>query len=65
LGRAWIHDEFSAIEMHDQTTAGEKRKALRKEALELVRLEDPHIWQMDKVKTTKKGIRSYGYWMAT
>jgi hypothetical protein len=91
--------------MH-KTTAGEKRKALKAEALELARdakaamkaaktlpdarekareleghadslkaeaealkgaarLEDLHIWRMDKVKTTKKGIRSYGYWMAS
>jgi hypothetical protein len=91
--------------MH-KTTAGEKRKALREEALELARgakaimkasktlpgakekarelegqadslkaeaealkeaarLEDLHIWRMEKVKTTKKGSRSYGYWMAS
>ena len=91
--------------MH-KTTAGEKRKALKAEALELARdarsamkaaktlpeargkartlegqadslkaeaealkgaarLEDLHIWQMEKVKTTKKGSRSYGYWMAS
>jgi hypothetical protein len=29
------------------------------------RLEDLHIWQMDKVKTTKKGRKTYGYWMAS
>ena len=91
--------------MH-KTTAGEKRKALKAEALELARdakaamkasktlqdarkkartlegqadslqaeaealkgaarLEDLHIWQMDKVKTTKKGRKTYGYWMAS
>jgi hypothetical protein len=91
--------------MH-KTTAGEKRKALREEALELARdarlamkaaktlteagekarelegqadslkaeaealkgaarLEDLHIWQMDKFKTTKKGKTTYGYWMAS
>ncbi len=88
------------------TDAGEKRKALKKEALELARdaeaarraaktlpkasqkarklqdeadkalaesealkdlarLEDLHLWQMEKVKTTKKGSRKYAYWMAT
>ena len=31
----------------------------------LARLEDLHVWQMEKVKTTKKGSRSYRYWMAT
>ena len=29
------------------------------------RLEDLHIWQMQKVKTTKKGKTTYGYWMAS
>ena len=91
--------------MH-KTTSGEKRKALKEEALELsrsakaamkavktlpeagkkartlegqadslqaeaealkgaARLEDLHIWQMDKVKTTKKGSQTYYYWMAS
>ena len=89
--------------MH-QTTSGEKRKALRKEALELAmqsraamkaaavlpqaglkarelqeeadrlraealkdraRLEDLSLWTMEKVKSSKKGSRTYYYWMAT
>jgi len=87
--------------MH-RTNAGEKRKALQREALELereartlqkvkemspaarvrqdeagrlkaeaealktlARLEDLHLWQMEKVKTTKRGSRRYTYWMAT
>ena len=91
--------------MH-KTASGEKRKALRKEALELAmqsmaamkaasvlpqagpkarelqeeaerlraeaedlkdrgRLEDLSIWTMDKAKSTKRGSRSYYYWMAT
>jgi hypothetical protein len=29
------------------------------------RIEDLHVWDMEKVKTTKKGSRSYHYWMAT
>ena len=29
------------------------------------RLEDLHLWQMEKSKTTKKGTRSYLYWMAS
>jgi len=90
--------------MH-KTEAGEKAKAMRKEAGELVRdartmmkaakalpdashkaralegqadelkaeaealkvaarLEDLHLWQMKKVKTTKQGNRTYHYWMA-
>ncbi len=96
--------KYNAIEllaMH-KTDAGEKRKALKKEALELVkevkalarvqqmspaakirqdeadrlkaeakslkgaaRLEDLHVWQMEKTKATKKGPRKYTYWMAT
>jgi hypothetical protein len=41
---------------------------LKAEADELnaaARLEDLHLWQMDKVKTTKKGKTTYGYWMAS
>ena len=30
----------------------------------VARLEDTNVWVMEKVKTTKKGIRSYRYWMA-
>jgi hypothetical protein len=29
------------------------------------RLEDLHVWEMEKVKTTKKGSRKYTYWMAS
>ena len=29
------------------------------------RLEDLHLWQMEKIRTTKKGTRSYFYWMAS
>jgi len=29
------------------------------------RLEDLHLWQMEKSKTTKKGTQSYLYWMAS
>ncbi|MDD5735871.1 MAG: hypothetical protein PHQ39_10450 [Methanothrix soehngenii] len=91
--------------MH-KTTAGEKRKVLKAEALELerdaraamkaaeilpdareearrmegranelegesrtlkgaARLEDLHLWQMEKAKTTKKGSKTYHYWMAS
>ncbi len=91
--------------MH-KTTAGEKRKALKTEALEqeryaktamkaakilpdarlkarelaghadelkaeaedlkgAARLEDLTLWQMEKTKTTKKGSKTYLYWMAS
>ena len=29
------------------------------------RLEDLNLWQMEKVKSTKKGSQSYFYWMAS
>lgn len=29
------------------------------------RLEDLSVWEMEKVKTTKKGSKTYGYWMAS
>ncbi|OPY56812.1 MAG: hypothetical protein A4E49_00156 [Methanosaeta sp. PtaU1.Bin112] len=36
------------------------------EAMEgAARLEDLHLWQMEKSKTTKKGTQSYLYWMAS
>jgi hypothetical protein len=87
--------------MH-KTTAGERRKALKGEAMDLerearalarikqmepavrsrqeaaerlkaeaealkgaARIEDLHVWELEKTKTTKKGNRSYRYWMAT
>lgn len=31
----------------------------------MARLEDLHIWQMEKEMTTKKGLRKYTYWMAS
>jgi hypothetical protein len=31
----------------------------------LARLEDLHLWHMEKVRTTKKGAKKYAYWMAT
>ena len=87
--------------MH-KTEAGEKRKSLKRTALELekevkalqniqqmrpaartkqdeadrlkaeaealkdkARLEDLHIWEMEKEKRTKKGTKTYTYWMAS
>lgn len=29
------------------------------------RLEDLHVWEMEKVKETKKGSKTYTYWMAS
>ena len=43
----------------------DKLKAEAEALKQAARLEDLHIWQMGKVKTTKKGKHSYGYWMAS
>jgi len=55
--------------------AGEKARKLKIQAdnlkteaetlKEAARLEDLTVWVMEKVKPTKKGNRSYHYWMAT
>ena len=55
--------------------AGPKARELQQEADRLwveaealkdrARLEDLSIWTMEKVKSNKKGNRSYYYWMAT
>ena len=87
--------------MH-KTEAGEKRKGLKRTALELekevkalqnihqmrpaartrqdeadrlkaeaetlkdkARLEDLHVWEMEKEKPTKKGAKTYTYWVAS
>jgi hypothetical protein len=45
----------------------EEADMARSEAVALrpvARLEDTNVWVMEKVKTTKKGSRSYRYWMA-
>jgi len=54
--------------------ASEKARELQEEADKalseavtlrpVARLEDLTVWQMEKTKTTKKGSRSYHYWMA-
>jgi hypothetical protein len=46
---------------------GEAEKALAEaEALKLLaRLEDLTVWEMDKVKQSRKGSRTYSYWMAS
>jgi len=44
---------------------GEAKKALAEaEALKLqARLEDLTVWQMEKVKQSRKGCKTYSYWM--
>jgi len=50
-----------------QRLQGEADVALAEaEALKLqARLEDLTVWQMGKVKMTKKGSKTYAYWMAS
>ena len=33
--------------------------------MDSARLEDLHIWEMKKEKDTKKGVKTYSYWMAS
>ena len=46
---------------------GEANAALAEaEALKLqARLEDLNVWQMEKVKQSRKGCKTYTYWMAS
>ena len=50
-----------------QRLQGEAEKALAEaQALKLqARLEDLTVWQMKKVKQSRKGSRTYSYWMAS
>lgn len=46
----------------------EEANRLKAEAESLkdaARLEDLQVWQMEKEKATKKGFRTYTYWMAS
>ena len=43
----------------------DRLKAEAEALKDTARLEDLHIWQMEKEKTTKKGPRTYTYWMAS
>ena len=53
---------------HKSHELQEEADRLRAEAEALkdqARLEDLTVWTLEKVKSTKKGSRSYHYWMAT
>lgn len=51
-----------ASELEDQ---GDEFRAEAEALKGDARLEDLTVWVMKKTKTTKKGSRSYGYWMAS
>jgi len=56
-----------AVRQEAQRLRGEAETALAEaEALKLqARLEDLTVWQMKKVKQSRKGSRTYSYWMAS
>jgi len=43
----------------------DRLKAKAEDLKGAARLEDLHLWQMEKTKSTKKGSQSYFYWMAS
>ena len=56
-----------AARQEAQRLQGEVEKALAEaQALKLqARLEDLTVWQMKKVKQSRKGSKTYSYWMAS
>jgi hypothetical protein len=56
-----------AARQEAQRLQGEAEKALAEaEALKLeARLEDLTVWEMEKVKQSRKGPKTYTYWMAS
>jgi hypothetical protein len=56
-----------AARLEAQRLQGEAEKALAEaEALKLqARLEDLTVWEMKKVKQSRKGSKTYSYWMAS
>jgi len=57
----------SSARLEAQRLQGDAEKALvETETLKLqARLEDLTVWQMEKVKRSRKGSRTYSYWMAS
>lgn len=62
--RAKIDAEIEQLEA--QLEAQERAEKKGSEALkETARLEDLTLWQMEKTKSTKKGSKTYLYWMVS
>jgi len=61
---AGILPEASHVALELQKEA-DRLKAEAESLKEQARLEDLSIWTLEKVNSTKKGGRSYHYWMAT
>jgi len=51
-----------ALEM---VSRADELKAEAEDLKGAARLEDLNLWQMEKAKTTKKGSKTYLYWMAS
>ena len=63
-----LYKFFYSIIMDEGPRAGRPCYELKAEAEALkgaARLEDLHLWQMEKTKSTNKGRQSYFYWMAS
>ena len=65
LQKAAAHAPSARLEA--QRLQGEAEKALAEaQALKYqARLEDLTVWQMEKVKQSRKGSKTYSYWMAS
>jgi hypothetical protein len=50
---------------HEMEGKAETLKAEAEALKGAARLEDLSVWVLEKVKTTKKGNKTYGYWMAS
>ncbi len=53
------------IEARKLEQQADERKAESGRLVGAARLEDINLWLMEKEKTTKKGIKTYLYWMAS
>jgi len=53
------------IEARKLEQQADERKAESGRLVGAARLEDINLWLMEKEKTTKKGSKTYGYWMAS
>jgi hypothetical protein len=50
---------------HELQEVADRLRAEAEALKDQSRLEDLTVWTLEKVKSTKKGSRSYHYWMAT
>lgn len=48
-----------------RTQEADRLKAQAEELAEQARLEDLHVWELIRVKTSQKGTKNYTYWAAS